>query len=79
MTLSFKVWGVLGFGLWGFRGGVVMTFVLLEHMACNREDTFFLRFGGFWVSGFRLFGVVMTFVLLQHMVSQTGHVLLVLR
>ena len=73
MTLSFKVWGVLGFGV----GSWWHSFCL--DMACHREDTFFLRFGGFWVSGFRLFGVVMTFVLLQHMVSQTGHVLLVLR
>ena len=48
-----------------------MTFVLLEHMACHRQDTFFQGLGGFGfrvlgVSGFRG-GVVMTFVLLEHM------------
>ena len=56
-TLSFKVWGVLGFGFWGFRGfrgGVVMTFVLLEDMACHRQDTFFEGLGGF---GFRVLGL----------------------
>ena len=51
-TLSFKVWGVLGVS--GFRGGVVMTFVLLEDMACHRQDTFFEGLGGF---GFRVLGL----------------------
>ena len=58
----------------GFRGGVVMTFVLLEHMACHKQDTFFQGLGGFGfrvlgVSGFAGFrgGVVMTFPLLEHM------------
>ena len=70
-TLSFKVWGVLGFGFWGFRGfggfGVgLIAFVLLEHMECYRQDTFFLRFGGIW--GFRGCGVgLIAVVLLEHM------------
>ena len=46
------VFGVSKFS--GFRGGVVMTFVLLEHMACHRQ-ALVLGFSGFW--GFEVFGV----------------------
>ena len=38
-SFGFRVLGVSGFS--GFRGGVVMTFVLLEHMACHGQDTCF--------------------------------------
>ena len=42
MGFGFRVLGVSGFGVSGFRGGVVMTFV------CHKQDTWF---SGFGVSG----------------------------
>ena len=54
-TLSFKVWGVLGFGFGRFRGvRVVLAFVLLEH-GMPQRGYILLRFR--CVLGFEVFGV----------------------
>ena len=73
LVLGFGVfWGFGVFGVSMFRGGVVMTFVLLEHMGCCRHDTGFYRVWGFEVFGVSRFrgGIVMTDVALEHYIGR---------